>query len=158
MYRRELHALGVSGRPEQEGPVRRAPRVEHARVDVDPVADAVDRAGGFARLARHVKRAALGARRHVLAEQVAHLGARVERLAHLVLDPRGDERGVGRVLDFLKAKYFSETNESNPAAEWDNIVRWVATDSWMEKRSSFEFLRNFAAGLDASEWGSRDVI
>jgi hypothetical protein len=69
-----------------------------------------------------------------------------------------EERGVGRVLDFLKAKYFSETNESNPAAEWDNIVRWVATDSWIEKRSSFEFLRNFAAGLDASEWGSRDVI
>lgn len=69
-----------------------------------------------------------------------------------------EEKGVGRVLDFLRGKYFSETNESDPHTEWDNIVRWVSTDSWREKRSAYEFLRSFAVGLAASDGGSRDGI
>lgn len=68
------------------------------------------------------------------------------------------EQGVGRVLDFLKEKYFSETNESDPDTEWDNIVRWVATDSWRSKRSSLEFLRSFIAGLTASDGSARDGL
>lgn len=69
-----------------------------------------------------------------------------------------EEQGVGRVLDFLKEKYFSETNDPDPDTEWDNIVRWVATDSWREKRSSLEFLRDFVARLSACDGRGRDVL
>ena len=69
-----------------------------------------------------------------------------------------EERGVGLVLDVVKEKYFSETNESDPDTEWDNIVRWVATDSWREKRSSLEFLRSFVAGLSTRDRSGGDVL
>lgn len=69
-----------------------------------------------------------------------------------------EEQGVGLVLDVLRGKYFSETNESDPDTEWDNIVRWVATDSWQEKRSSLEYLRIFVAGLSARDGSGGDVL
>jgi hypothetical protein len=40
------------------------------------------------------------------------------------------ELGLGHAVKVLKEKYFAETNDPDPPREWDNIVRWVLTDSW----------------------------
>jgi len=40
------------------------------------------------------------------------------------------ELGLGHAIKFLNEKYFAETNDPDPEREWENIIRWVLTDSW----------------------------
>jgi hypothetical protein len=65
-------------------------------------------------------------------------------------------QGVGHVLDALKDKYFAETNDSDPLREYENIVRWVATDHWKEKRSSWNTFMNWVAHFGGGRRASND--
>jgi len=76
------------------------------------------------------------------------------------------ERGVLKVLQSLKSRYFATTNETRPEVEWANAVRWVVGSDWVPDRVPAMTAQQYANTLIAPTvsnsmtefWQSRDVL
>ncbi len=93
-------------------------------------------------------------------EEVQQLLERIARCPHIghnellafvgdieELSNGSQSSGINSALQALKAKYFEETNESNPEKEWENILRWFISDDWQDQRTAWQSFMAWVAQL-----------
>ena len=78
------------------------------------------------------------------------------------------ERGMQKVLNTLREKYWATTNETNPSKEWENAVRWVISSDWqapesLPSKSMRELFESWEEKINANSqlelfWKKRPVL
>lgn len=88
---------------------------------------------------------------HIGHNELLYFAGGIERLSN-----ETKSQGLRVVYDLLKEKYFAETNEANPHKEWDDVFRWLISEDWQAKRTSWQVFVGWAALL-ISENGTKNA-